>query len=249
MRGPHRSHGQILGDSGFSHCSLWVCWEKSQTPSPRDVPVLNFLSPSLEADLERECQGDMIRAREASWRIRARANSLYVELVGRIGTAPDSMALSLGQVLTHNGGVSRLAYHRVAFKDCESDPTFQWIIAVLTIRLVAEQYGVKRPMLVGAPQEIVDVLGGIFEVEEQRSYKADRVWWIWLRGFASRVWYAGTMLRWCQAVCHQVKAPKAHYEVVLSGFWDWSVRWENQIRSFADRYFRDPTFVDQGSFV
>ena len=62
---------------------------------------------------------------------------------------------------------------------------------MLTIRLVAEQYGVKRLMLVGAPQEMADVLRGIFEVEEQRSYKAGRVWWIWLRGFASRVGMLG----------------------------------------------------------
>ena len=128
-------------------------------------------------------------------------------------------------------------YHPVALKSCESDPTFNWIIAVLTIRAVTDKHGLKNLVLFGAPWEVAAVLKSAFAVEERLSRQANWVWWIWLRGLASRAKYAVTVLRQWNAV-HHLHLPADPFNVVFSGFWDWSVWRDGKTASLADRYFK-----------
>ena len=132
---------------------LWVCW--SEPPVLPDGPgwLVSFLPPSIEERVEQVHQGKVIRAREASRGVRAAARELYLNLVAAIGTVRCSSGLTLRQRLTPSGQASLWWYHPVSFKDCEGEPTFQSIIAVMTIRAVAEQCGVSKLILVGAPRE------------------------------------------------------------------------------------------------
>lgn len=217
---------------------IWVCWVKPVARPEGNEIILSFLSPSVEEELEKEYRGIVIHAREASLAVRAEAKDLYLSLVARIGTALCGSNLTLRQALARPGEASRWWYHPVAFKDCESDPTFQWIIAILTIRVVAEKYGLKDLVLVGAPGEVTEVLKSIFAVQERHTRQSYRVWWIWLHGFASRILYALTVLWQWIAVCRWTKVPKGSFDVVLSSFWDWSVWWDKQAQVLADRYFK-----------
>lgn len=217
---------------------LWVCWTKPERLPSKGVPLLSFLMPSLEEDLQREHQGPVIFAREASRAVRSEARTLYINLAAKIGTVPCGNGPTLRQALTRRGEASRWWYHPVAFKSCESDPTFQWIIAVLTIRAVAEKLGLKKLVLVGAPWEVTAALKRAFTVEERHTRQPQRVWWIWLRSLAARTLYAMTALRLLNAVRRHTQTPQRSFDVIFSGFWDWSVWWDNHTQSLADRYFK-----------
>lgn len=217
---------------------LWVCWKKPDTPpNGRNVVLLSFLPPSIEDDLEREFQGKLVRAREASREVRADARSFYIDLVARIGAISDGTGRTLRQALAPPGQASRWWYHSVTFRDCESDPSFHWIIVARTIQAVAARYEAKKIVLVGAPWELAAILRSRFLVEEQGASRGRPGWWPWLRGFASRLRYAVRALqRWVAIRCW-TKRPAGPFDIILSGFWDWSVWWNTRTQSLTDRYF------------
>jgi len=218
---------------------IWVCWVKPEAWPAGDTPILSFLSPAVEEKLERTHGGPVILAREASRGVRSQARALYINLVGKIGTASCENGFTLRQALTRRGEGSRWWYHAAAFKECESDPAFNWIITVLTIRDVAEKLGSSKLVLVGAPGEVAAVLKSGFTVEERQTRPPQRVWWIWLRSVGSRAVQVVTMLRQWNAVRQHIQIPKGSFHVVFSGFWDWSVSWDDQAQSLADRYFKN----------
>jgi surface carbohydrate biosynthesis protein (TIGR04326 family) len=217
---------------------LWVCWSRPKTPPDGDCVVLSFLPPSIEDLFECEWRGRLIRAREASMKVRPHARSLYIDLVARIGIVPNGSEGSFRKALAPSGRASQWWYHPVAFKDCESDPTFPWIIAALTIRAVAEQCGLKRVVLVGAPQELVSVLRSGFQVDEADTCRSANTWWVWLRGLGSRALYAARAWRQGIAVRRSIKVPLQSFEVILCGFWDWSVWCDDKDGLLKDRYFK-----------
>ncbi len=215
-----------------------VCWSVPRQLQGDNEIILSFLPPSLEDWLSRTHAGIVICAREASRHVRAQARRLYIDLVAHIGAVPYSPGQSFRKALAPPGQTSRWWYHPVAFKGCESDPTFDRIIAVLTIRLVAEQYGVKKLVLVGAPQEMVMVLKNAFEIEEKKTCKSFSLMWLCLHGLASRIKYVLLAFREWLALQRHLRIPQGAFDVCFSGFWDWSVWWDEQAQSLTDRYFK-----------
>ncbi len=183
-------------------------------------------------------RGMVIFARQASREVRHDAREMYINLVARIGVVPYSQGLTWRRALARPNEASRWWYHPVSYKDCESDPTFNSIIAVLTICSVAKKQGLKKLVLVGAPWEIAAVLKSGFVVEEKNAHCPSGPWRIYLRGVASRVLLVLRLLRQWFAICRQLELPKNSFAVVFSGFWDWSVVWDDQTKSLVDRYFK-----------
>lgn len=216
---------------------LLVCWAMPTELPQQGAAILSFLPPSSEEQLEKD-QGIVIRAREASRAVRGEAVRLYIDLVAGVGTAPFPGGGTLRGALARDGQASLWWYHPVAFKDCERDPTFQWIIAALTIRAVAEQCGLQRVVLVGAPQELVSVLKSGFQVEETETCRSSSAWWVWLRGLGSRALYAVRAWRQGITVRRSIKVPLQSFEVILGGFWDWSVWCDDKDGMLKDRYFK-----------
>ena len=217
---------------------LWVCWKKPGAPPSGDTPVLSFLSPASEEEFERERQGVMIHAREASAVIRSEAREVYLNLVARIGIAPCRNGLTLRRALARQGRASWWWYHYVALKSCELDPMFEWIIAVLTIRAVAEKHRMNKLVFIGAPWEVVAVLKSVFVVEERDTQQPKRKWWIRLRDLGSRAKYAATMMWQWIAIRRHTQLPVGPFDVVFSSFWDWSVSWDERAQSLSDQYFK-----------
>ncbi len=207
------------------------------SPPAGDI-VLSFLSPAQEEEFERQHSGELVRAREASRGVRAAARELYLNLVATIGTVRGSSGLTLRQRLTPSGQASLWWYHPVSFKKCEGDPTFQSIIAVMTIRGVAEQCGVSKLILVGAPREVAAVLRSRFSVKEIGTHQSHGLWWLVLRGLVGRVLYAAQTLRICAGCRRWTSRPRYLSQIAFSGFWDWSVSWNDQPGSLSDRYFK-----------
>lgn len=200
--------------------------------------MLSFLAPAAEEALVEEYGGEVINARQAAVAVRAEARKVYLDLAASMGTAPWGGNQTWRQALARPGEASRWWYHPVSFKDCESDPAFNRILALLTIRAAAEKFRPQNLVLVGAPWEVAAVLKSRFAVEEQGTGPPPRVWRLWLKGLAARAlyvlrawWQWLTIRRYCQL-------PAGLFDVVFSGFWDWSVAWNDETRSLADRYFK-----------
>jgi surface carbohydrate biosynthesis protein (TIGR04326 family) len=217
---------------------LWICWEKPGALPSGNGPILSFLSPGSEEELRRRCKDRVMVGRTAPMEVRAQAREHYLNLVARIGTFTWGHGLTWRQVLARPGEASRWWYHPVAFKDPESDATFQWILQILTIQTAAKRLGVKELALVGAPRELAAVLRSAFSVKEERPRGASGYWRLWGRGLASRLIFGLRLMRQWGAARRLPQGQDQHFDVVISGFWDWSVKWDRRTQALADRYFK-----------
>lgn len=217
---------------------LWIYWEKPGALPSGNEPILSFLSPGVEEELRRRCGDRIMVGRAAPMEVRAKARECYLNIVARLGTFTPGNGLTWRQVLTRPGEASRWWYHPVAFKDPESDATFQWILQVLIIQTAAKGLGVKELVLVGAPREMAAVLQSAFSVKEQRPRRRLGAWRLWGRGLASRLIFLGKVMRQWSAARRLPRRQDQNFDVVISGFWDWSVKWDEQTQALADRYFQ-----------
>lgn len=219
--------------------TLWVCWSRPVVSPGPEAVVLSFLAPAEEDEFERVCSGCFLRAREASLGVRGQAKRLYVDLVARIGILRDRGGRTFRQALARLGQASRWWYHPVSFKDCEASPVFKHILAVLTIQSVARAQGFTRLILVSAPWEVAAVLREGYAVEEQGLTSPPNAMWNWLHGLGSRLRYLRNALALVRTARRaEAVMPTSRFEVVLLGFWDWSVRCKPGSPRLTDRYFK-----------
>jgi surface carbohydrate biosynthesis protein (TIGR04326 family) len=229
----------VVEDEGLSKPGvLWICWEKPGAFPPGNEPILSFLSPAPEEELRRRYGDRVLVSRTASLQVRAKAREQYLNLVARLGTVTLRNGLTWRQVLARPGEASRWWYHPVAFKDTESDATFQRILQILTIKTAAQRLGVRELVLVGAPREVAAVLRRAFSVKEEHPHRASVYWWLWGRGLASRLIFGLGVMRQWHAARHLPRGQDQNFDVAISGFWDWSVKWDQRTHAFADRYFK-----------
>ncbi|MFZ5447611.1 MAG: hypothetical protein ACOZFS_03115 [Thermodesulfobacteriota bacterium] len=207
------------------------------------------MPPGLEEEFASQYQGRFLRAREVAQTVRKEARQLYIDMVAQLGVAPCGNR-TFRQVLSKPGQASRWWYHRVAFKSCESDPTYEYIIWILTIQAIVQQEKIRQLVLVGAPSEVAAVLKIAFPVEEIDSQRPQRLWRLLLRGLASRVKWA-IILTWQILKLRRHYAPPDQlYQVAIFGFWDWSVWWDAARRVLWDRYMaRLPEELQQNGIV
>jgi surface carbohydrate biosynthesis protein (TIGR04326 family) len=217
---------------------LWIYWEKPGALPPGNEPILSFLSPGSEEALRRRCGDRVMVGRAVPMEVRGKAREHYLNLVARIGTFTWDSGLTWRQVLTRPGEASRWWYHPVAFRDPETDATFQGILQVLTIQNAAKRLGVNELVLVGPPWEVAAVLRSAFSIKEKRPRRASGSWWLWGRGLASRLAFWGRVMRQWNLVRRLTHLQGQVFDVVVSGFWDWSVNWDEQTQTFTDRYFK-----------
>jgi len=226
-----------VNPESFSRSVLLVCWKKPRALPEAGGVLLSFLPPSDEEALLRQFIGTLVRAREASREIRAEAGRWYVDCVARLGACQDEAGQTLRQALASAGQASTWWYHPVSFRDSEGDPTFNWILAVHAIEAVADRHGIHRLVLVGAPGEVAAALRSRFHViVDGRNRERRRP--VWVQGLGSRALYLFRSLRHWLAIRRRVPCPAGPLDVVLSGFWDWSVWKEPGSQSLSDRYFR-----------
>jgi surface carbohydrate biosynthesis protein (TIGR04326 family) len=218
--------------------ALWICWEKPGAFPSGNEAILSFLSPASEEELQHRYGGRVIVGRVALMAVRAKAREQYLNLVARLGTVTWGNGLTWRQVLARPGEASRWWYHPTAFKDPESDATFQRLLQVLTIQTAAKRLGVKELVLVGAPWELAAVLKSAFSVKEKRPRRASRSWWLWGRGLASRFSFFWKVMRQWYVVRRFTQLHDQNFDVVISGFWDWSVKWDERTQALTDRYFK-----------
>lgn len=216
---------------------LWVCWEKPNVlPGKKDV-VLSLLMPGMEAELKEQWPCCFICARERVAEVKQAALDTYREIISKIGTVALENGITLRQALQDKNGVSSWWFHKVACKDCESEPTFNSIIQILTIVRIAQEHQCTHLVVCGGRCEIVRVLRNLFTVDALKSKKQLSVFF-YVFSLLRRVKFGIKFLYDLISLKRLVSAPADSAEILFSGFWDWSVK-ENPVSGrLEDRYFQ-----------
>src|SRR3972149_1281391 len=113
---------------------LWVCWKEPEIPPEDNIPVLSFLSPGKEDYMKNRFHGKVLSANEIAHEVKDTAREIYVNLIAKIGAIPVKNGKTLRQALINKDGFSLWWFHKASEKDCESDPTFKFIIEKIECR-------------------------------------------------------------------------------------------------------------------
>ena len=128
---------------------LYICWKRPSNPINSNDYVLSFLSPSIEDDFQDRFKGILLRARDVKNNVKSEAKDLYLDIITNIGIARLKNGKTFRQSLLLSGNRSQWWYHPVSVKDCENEPTFNYIINILTIQWVAKKYKINKLILIG----------------------------------------------------------------------------------------------------
>jgi hypothetical protein len=228
----------IGGSRRRNHMSkLLVLWRPARKPVPETATVLSFLSPMEEERLAAVPGLKLIRGRQILDTVKPTALWLQAELVARIGVIGVAKELTLRQAMARPDRPSRWWYHQLSIRDSESRPFFGWIAQTLAVRKVMREEGLEGLSLVGAPPGAAQVLGSVATVETTDSERPVLGWINVISSLASRfafmvrqIWY-----RW--EIGRHYQSSNRLFDLVFSGFWDWSFGWNEKERRYDDRYF------------
>lgn len=221
------------------HNSLWVCWRSPEIEPPKNALVLSFSSPSEENLIAEKCGRHYLRGSEVSQKVRDKAREYYVQLVARIGATPCYKGKTFRETLKlSDNELSLWWYHVTSFKDNHSDPTFDRIIAIMTITYVLKKYAIKNVVMVGAAQEIFDVVGTNFYVSHNEKCQKQHTLHKIVCGIGARFRYVFKSIQQILAVKKYTKLPHIRLSVGFFGFWDWSVKFCKKTRMLRDLYYK-----------
>ncbi len=218
------------------HKILWVCWEKPDISPTADMVALSFLKPSVEDGLKGQWSVPLISAREVVSEVKEKALNLYIDIIAQIGIVSLN-GMTFRKALCGSDEVSSWWFHKAACKDCESEPTFNQIIQILTIQRIAQEYQCTDIILCGGPYEIAQVLSNMFPIKILNCKKQSL---LFLCGFSllRRFKFVLKFLYEWMCLKRCVCIPENSIDILFSGFWDWSVKENPLTAKLEDRYFR-----------
>ena len=216
---------------------LSVYWKRPETLPPDGDIVLSFLSPAAEEELKKEFKGRVISAAEIAPKIKAKALKSYISLVAKIGATPLKNNKTLRQALKLKEGFSLWWFHKVSNKDCEKDPTFQLILEARIILFAAGLCNKSKVLLLGGQKELGEALRSALEVKIISSRKS-QLSFLLARSLASRIKYSFLFFGDSIFIRLKGKAPQLLFDVVLGGFWNWSVSEDEATHELRDKYFK-----------
>ncbi len=215
---------------------LWACWEKPEVLPSKDAVILSFLKPSVEAEWQDQGLPRLIFARERVAQVKQKALEIYVDIIAKIGTASVN-GITLRQALCDEERVSSWWFHKVACKDCESEPTFNQIIQILTIARIAQENQCTRLVVCGGRYEVVEVLRSLFPVDVIKCKRRQPLFF-YIFSFLRRVKFAAKSFYELMVLKRNVRVPENNVDVLLSGFWDWGVKENLLSGKLEDRYYQ-----------
>jgi surface carbohydrate biosynthesis protein (TIGR04326 family) len=215
---------------------LWVCFELPAQDPPAQALVLSFLAPGAETEMEDRWGPRIVSGRALVQEVRSRARAEYLRLIARTGATPCVGGRTLRQALQGPGNYSRWWFLGVTEKDCfwDEDTIYLTVLQLMAVRDLCERYRLERVRLHGAVPAFAAALG---QRAPTRGAVADLAGALAL-GLLGRlrllVEYVG--MWW---TLRRLPLPAGeHRDVLLQGYWDWTVRPENQ-GGLRDRYFTD----------
>ena len=220
---------------------LYVCWKYPQNIIKKDTKVLSFLDPAEEYKLKKIYEDNIISARKTSQLIRDEAIKIYFCLTSKIASTLNKNGRSLRQELINREGFSWWWLNGFCTRNCESDPTFNLIIQILTIKYEAERLNCRNLVMVGGFKEISIALAQDFiirDISPKRIYC--NVFFLFFKGLLARIYGLIKFIQgWVAVKAYLSKrAVDKKPEVLFFGFWDWSIKEDKKSGKLSDRYFK-----------
>ena len=213
---------------------IWICFEPPRADPPPHALVLSFMAPSAEATIEQRWGPQLLSGRVHVDQVRARGREEYVRLIARIGATPCVGGRSIRQALCGPDGYSRWWFLDVTEKDClsDADTIYLTILRLMAVQAVKDRYGITRVELHGGDSLFAAALGQGGTPQASIADIARVVASGILRRLALSIEYVA--LWW--ALRRLPLPPSEPRDVLLQGYWDWSVRPDGD-ENFQDRYF------------
>jgi len=220
---------------------LLICWKKPDMLFDDDITILSFLSPAREEELKKYYKSNVISARKIAPEVKEKARSIYLKLIANIGATPikERGNTTLRQALVNKRGFSLWWIHKVSEKDCETELTFKYIVEILIIIYIANLHNSKHFIFWGGCKEVKDVLKDFYNIDEIKCKRRHRKIQTLVKCVLSRLKYCYVfLLQWFVLKRVIKNLPKGIFDIVFSGFWDWSVKADRVSGSLCDRYFK-----------
>jgi len=199
---------------------------------------LSFLSPSLEHQLRsRYCDREIVTMSRVMDSVSNEARNLYLELVADIGLYKLPDGRTLRKTLVGQTRTSLWWYHPVTFRHSQDQRIHTNILSLLAIAQEATTREVGTLHLVKPPKGVAESLQSLFSVMVANSVSPTQ--WIDLgrRLFGRFKWMLRT-IQTMSALKRNYERPQEKLDVVLQGFWDWSVfPTEGAENELSDLYF------------
>ena len=220
---------------------ILVCWKMPNPLPPQNVCILSFLRPGEEERVKKEFGGVVISARKIAPEVKEKARSIYIELIANIGATPikERGNKTFRQALVNKKEFSLWWIHKVSEKDCETEPTFKFIVEILIIISIASLHNSNNLVLCGGYREIKDVLKDLYSINETNCTRRYSIVRIVLNSMLSRLkFFFVFLLRWFIVKKVIKRIPESSFDIVFSGFWDWSVKEDKVSGNLYDRYYK-----------
>ncbi|MBI4369370.1 MAG: hypothetical protein HY547_03965 [Elusimicrobia bacterium] len=215
---------------------FWICWKLPQVEIPKDQPVLAFLSPTEEQEMERRGVR-WINGRRIPPKIRQEALDQYLDMTARLGLAKNSRGQTFRQALGRSGEASSWWYHPASFRDCEADPAFNYLLQIFFIRENIKERKITQLALWAAPASIERALRSVCQIRVE--YPVRELPFIFLIGRAllSRIKFGLTQLSYSWRLRHFDFSHVPCDGAAFFGYWPWSVRWDEARGTIVDHHY------------
>ncbi len=197
--------------------------------------------PAEEQKLTDSFSGTFLSGNREMNPIRETAISLYKELVTRIAATPCHQK-TLRKILSISETQTSWWYHKVSGRGVEHDPTFNYLLQILTISQIAQREKIDQIALYGSSLEVAEVLASKYSLtrysslQGRRKLKEKFPLLLYLYGGWLRIRYLYHALQ-TQLALRQIKLSTFQPDVVFQGFWDWSVNVNESANQVQDHYF------------
>nr|WP_319395150.1 F-box protein [uncultured Desulfobacter sp.] len=203
----------------------------------RDL-ILSFLSPKTEQHLIEKFAGQVLIGRSRMDAVREQARNFYVDIVARMGASPCSNKKSLRQILATSGSNTCWWYHFCSNKDVEADLTYNYILQIFTIADIADSNKIERIVLHGDANKVAAVLANRYDLSEMEHTTSN-----WpespLRALLNRFKFGVSSLYHHWLLALHTRLPEKRPEIVLQGFYDWSLSFDAKDGTVKDNYFKN----------
>lgn len=214
---------------------LNACWSEPLEPLAAADTVLSFMPPAAERAFAERFTGKLLHGRELTARSYEQARSLYLGLSASLAARVDGRGRTLRQDMISDG-TSLWWYHPLSAKDCESDPAFGRILALMVIENQMEALGVQSLTVWGCPEDLRLCLASKRKVSARPGVPRRIGAWLetWPRALAARLAF-GVKTCLQLALAPAAKTMK-RADVLLSCIWDWSFSVDKD--GITDRYYK-----------
>lgn len=212
--------------------TLNVLYCTPQRSFSKNAVTLSFMQPDDEDSVSGGYKKFLYGRKEMN-KIREKARNIYVDIVARIG-ATKCGDQTLRQALRIKGIGNPWWYHKISEKQSEGDSAFNELLQTLTILDVAERNNINKVNICGGSRTVANIVKTKYKTCLSDALRSKK--YSVFIGILSRIKGLLNELFMWQAIRSIDMPQRMDIDVSLQGFWDWSLKRENN--KITDIYFK-----------